>query len=119
MDELMWGEPLDGGVEALGGPFDLVLASDVIYSEEQVEPLLTSLKALCGPHTLVLLAGELRNDTVVELFLEQALRDFLVCRAPHPFPGPHLGPTESVWAPRVAVYCLKKASPFVDRHDCD
>ncbi|VAI00272.1 unnamed protein product [Triticum turgidum subsp. durum] len=54
--ELVWGD----GYE-LDPPPELVLGSDVVYSEEAVGDLLATLCRLAGPRTTVLLAGELRN----------------------------------------------------------
>lgn len=48
----------------------LVLGSDVIYSEEAVEDLLTTLKQLSGTHTTIFLAGELRNGKVSKPLLK-------------------------------------------------
>ncbi|CAK9213219.1 unnamed protein product [Sphagnum troendelagicum] len=98
--ELTWGETLDDEVvEPLP---DFVLASDVVYNEDVVPELLKTLQGLTGPHTTVLLAGELRNDAVLECFFTCALVDFVVGRV-----------RESDWHPdfqssRVAVYVLSR-----------
>ncbi len=55
--KLCWGEP----VGHLRPPFDLVLASDVIYQSEAVPALLATLRKLSGPSTLILLAAEHRE----------------------------------------------------------
>ncbi|GAB4820725.1 hypothetical protein N2152v2_007771 [Parachlorella kessleri] len=55
---LRWGE----GVAHLQPPFDLVLASDVIYQAEAVPALLATLRDLSGPRTLILLAAEHREQ---------------------------------------------------------
>ncbi|KAL6861697.1 hypothetical protein ACP4OV_017397 [Aristida adscensionis] len=72
--ELVWGD--DPDPELLNPLPDFVLGSDVIYNEEAVDDLLVTLKQLSGPQTTILLAGELRNDAVLECFLEAALEDF-------------------------------------------
>lgn len=54
---LQWGQP----VGHLGPPFDLVLASDVIYKAALIQPLLATLRELSGPRTLLLLAAEHRE----------------------------------------------------------
>jgi hypothetical protein len=79
-----------------------VLASDVVYNEDVVPELLKTLQGLTGLHTTVLLAGELRNDAVLECFFTCALVDFVVGRV-----------RESDWHPdfrssRVAVYVLSR-----------
>lgn len=53
---LPWGQSVD----ALDPPFDLILASDVIYQEECISDLITTLISLSGKHTRVLLANEHR-----------------------------------------------------------
>ncbi|GAB4850499.1 hypothetical protein Ancab_029805 [Ancistrocladus abbreviatus] len=78
VSELIWGDDPDAElVEPLA---DYVLGSDVIYSEGAVGDLLTTLRQLCGTHTTVFLASELRNDAVLEYFLEAAMKDFLIGR---------------------------------------
>ncbi|KAK3128140.1 hypothetical protein QOZ80_6BG0457500 [Eleusine coracana subsp. coracana] len=72
--DLVWG---DDPHQQLLLP-DFVLGSDVIYNEEAVDDLLLTLKQLSGQHTTILLAGELRNDAVLECFLEAAMDDFIV-----------------------------------------
>ena len=55
---LNWGDPVD---VALAPPFDIVLASDVLYQHEWVDPLLQTLKSLSGPSTQIFLANEHRS----------------------------------------------------------
>ncbi|OMO52014.1 Nicotinamide N-methyltransferase-like protein [Corchorus capsularis] len=98
--ELTWGD--DPDPDLIEPPPDYVLGSDVIYSEEAVVDLLDTLLQLCGTQTTVILSGELRNDTVLECFLEAAVKDFVVGRV-----------DQSEWHPdycsrRVAMYILVK-----------
>ncbi|GMH03916.1 hypothetical protein Nepgr_005755 [Nepenthes gracilis] len=100
--ELIWGEEPDP--EVLEPLADYVLGSDVIYSEEAVGDLLATLRQLCGIHTTGILAGELRNDAVLEYFLEVAMEDFLIGRV-----------DQTDWHPdyhsqRVVIYMLTKKS---------
>lgn len=107
-----------------------VLGSDVIYSEGAVGDLLDTLLQLCGTQTTIFLAGELRNgkslsltitlfslsvgsslgsqyffwfaDSVLEYFLEAAMKDFVIGRV-----------EQTQWhpdycSPRVVVYILVK-----------
>ncbi|XP_044426012.1 protein-lysine methyltransferase METTL21D [Triticum aestivum] len=80
--ELVWGDEYELDPELLlwldpeAEPPELVLGSDVVYIEEAVGDLLATLTRLAGPRTTVLLAGELRNDVVVECFLEAAMAEF-------------------------------------------
>ncbi|KAK9115477.1 hypothetical protein Sjap_014424 [Stephania japonica] len=76
--ELVWGEDLDP--DLTNPPPDYVLASDVIYSEGAVKDLLATLRQLCGMQTTILLSGELRNDAILEHFLDLAIKDFVVGR---------------------------------------
>ena len=55
--------PLDWcapNVSTLGPPFDLVLASDVLYQVHVLPAFVSTLRALCGPATEVLLSNEHR-----------------------------------------------------------
>lgn len=100
--ELTWGDDPD---QELIQPFpDYVLGSDVIYSERAVGDLLDTLLQLCGTQTTIFLAGELRNDSVLEYFLEAAMKDFVIGRV-----------EQTQWhpdycSPRVVVYILVKKS---------
>lgn len=76
--ELQWGD--DPDLELIEPPPDFVLGSDVIYSEGAVLDLLSTLRQLCGCETTVFLAGELRNDAVLEYFLDCAMDDFIIGR---------------------------------------
>ncbi|CAN6577688.1 unnamed protein product [Malus baccata var. baccata] len=76
--EFTWGD--DPDPELTEPPPDLVLGSDVIYSEEAVLDLLSALQQLSGGETTIFLAGELRNDAVLEYFLECAMKDFVIGR---------------------------------------
>ncbi|CAM8937064.1 unnamed protein product [Rhodiola kirilowii] len=79
-----------------------VIGSDVVYSEEAVTDLITTLVDLCGAETTVFLAGELRNDAILECFLEAVMKEFVVGRV-----------EQTLWhpdyhSPRVAMYVLIK-----------
>ncbi|KAM3392809.1 hypothetical protein ACQJBY_013773 [Aegilops geniculata] len=106
--ELVWGDDYELDPELLdteAEPPELVLGSDVVYSEEAVGDLLATLTRLAGPRTTVLLAGELRNDVVVECFLEAAMAEF------------EIGCIEQEqWHPdfrtnRVAIFILVRKTP--------
>ncbi|KAL8134941.1 hypothetical protein AgCh_009814 [Apium graveolens] len=98
--ELTWG---DHPHPTLINPSpDYVLGSDVIYSEEAVIDLIETLVELCGPQTTIILAGELRNDAILEYFLEAAMKVFVIGRI-----------AQSQWHPdycssRVVMYALVK-----------
>ncbi|XP_057994084.1 uncharacterized protein LOC110655310 isoform X2 [Hevea brasiliensis] len=98
--ELVWGdEPDQDLVEPVP---DYILGSDVIYSEEAVMDLLDTLMQLCGIQTTIFLAGELRNDTVLEYFLEAAMKNFMVGRVEQTQWHP------DYWSSRMVLYVLTK-----------
>ncbi|KAF2290243.1 hypothetical protein GH714_005156 [Hevea brasiliensis] len=98
--ELVWGnEPDQDLVEPVP---DYILGSDVIYSEEAVMDLLDTLMQLCGIQTTIFLAGELRNDTVLECFLEAAMKNFVVGRVEQTQWHP------DYWSCRMVLYVLTK-----------
>uniref|UniRef100_J3MAG8 Uncharacterized protein n=2 Tax=Oryza brachyantha TaxID=4533 RepID=J3MAG8_ORYBR len=107
--DLIWGH--DPHPDLLDPPLHFVLGSDVIYSEEAVDDLLITLKQLSGPHTTIILAGELRNDVVLECFLDAAMEDFQVgCIE------------QEQWHPdfrtrRVALFILVKKRPLALQPD--
>ncbi|TVT99318.1 hypothetical protein EJB05_55318 [Eragrostis curvula] len=76
--DLVWGDDLHPNLLQQQPLPDFLLGSDVIYNEEAVDDLLLTLDQLSGQHTTILLAGELRNDAVLECFLEAAMDNFLV-----------------------------------------
>ncbi|KAL8479547.1 hypothetical protein ACS0TY_026447 [Phlomoides rotata] len=100
VDELTWGDHLD---RVFTNPLpDFVFGSDVVYSEGAVKDLIETLVELCGKLTTVVLAGELRNDAILEYFLEAATKEFIVGRV-----------DQEQWHPdycssRVAMYVLVK-----------
>lgn len=74
--ELTWGNDLE---RDLYYPCpEYVLGSDVIYGEEAVMDLLATLSDLCGTETTIILASELRNDAILEYFLEAARKEFII-----------------------------------------
>lgn len=100
VNELTWGYNLDPDLRDPSP--DYVLGSDVIYSEEAVMDLLETLVDLCGRETTIILAGELRNDAILEYFLEAATKEFIVGRV-----------DQNQWHPdyrslRVVIYVLVK-----------
>ncbi|KAL0914160.1 hypothetical protein M5K25_017670 [Dendrobium thyrsiflorum] len=100
--ELSWGDDLS--TEFVAPLPDFVVGSDVIYSEDAVTDLLHTLRQLSGSHTTIFLAGELRNNAVLECFLEAALEEFQIG---------HIDQTQ--WHPefrshRVVLFVLVKKS---------
>lgn len=98
--ELTWGD--DPDAKLINPLPDYVLGSDVVYSEGSVIDLMASLVELCGTQTTIILAGELRNDAILEYFLEEATKEFIIGRI-----------DQSEWhpdycSPRVVIYILMK-----------
>ncbi|KAJ7517357.1 hypothetical protein O6H91_21G020500 [Diphasiastrum complanatum] len=96
--DLKWGDEIPSNL--FKPSLDYVFASDVVYNEDVVPELLSSIRGLCSPQTTVLIAGELRNDSVLERFLELALKDFQIGRI-----------QETSWHPsyrsqRVAIFVM-------------
>ncbi|KAK6146322.1 hypothetical protein DH2020_020191 [Rehmannia glutinosa] len=100
VNELTWGDDLS--TDFTNPIPDFVFGSDVVYSEGAVMDLMETLVELCGKQTTVILAGELRNDAILEYFLEAAIKEFVVGRV-----------DQEQWHPdyhssRVAIYVLVK-----------
>ncbi|XP_047308203.1 protein N-lysine methyltransferase METTL21D isoform X2 [Impatiens glandulifera] len=74
--ELDWGN-MDH-VRAVCPPFDFVIGTDVVYSENLLEPLLHTILSLSGPKTTILLGYEIRSTNVHEQMLELWKRNFEV-----------------------------------------
>jgi hypothetical protein len=55
--ELSWGSPLS---DQILPPYDMVVASDVIYELINIDDLIKSISDLCGAHTVVYLAYRCR-----------------------------------------------------------
>ncbi|ERN14040.1 protein-lysine methyltransferase METTL21D [Amborella trichopoda] len=70
-------------VRALKPPFDFVIATDVVYLENGVEPLLMTMEKLCGPESVVLLGYQLRSPEADRLFWEMCPRFFRVEKVRH------------------------------------
>ena len=69
--ELMWGSC----VQNFDPPLDIIVATDVVYNHDVVQPLVDTLKALSGPHTHVYFAYG-RNRTAEESFFNLAHKEF-------------------------------------------
>eukprot|EP00041_Stephanoeca_diplocostata_P012911 m.217800 g.217800 ORF g.217800 m.217800 type:complete len:394 (-) comp19140_c0_seq1:564-1745(-) len=70
VQELFWGAQKEKDVLGNNTRASVVLASDVVYSEDTVIPLADTLEALCGPQTLCLLGFRNRtsSDTIAKFF---------------------------------------------------
>lgn len=70
-------------INALNPPFDFVIATDVVYIEETVGPLLAAMKALVADNGVVLLGYQLRSPEADRLFWEMCPIFFNVEKVPH------------------------------------
>jgi hypothetical protein len=66
----------------MAAPYDLVVASDVVYKESDVPPLVATLEALVPINGLALVTNEDRNHVATELFLKLLSNGFKVKRLP-------------------------------------
>ncbi|XP_057865530.1 uncharacterized protein LOC131073157 isoform X2 [Cryptomeria japonica] len=78
--ELDWGNELH--IAAADPPFDYIIATDVVYAERLLEPLLKTILSLSGPRTTILLGYELRSTIVHEKMNELWKANFDVKRVP-------------------------------------
>ncbi|XP_059659799.1 uncharacterized protein LOC132306430 [Cornus florida] len=79
--QLYWTNP--DHIKALGPPFDLVIATDVVYIEETVGPLISAMEALVRDTGVVLLGYQLRSPEAHGLFWELVGRVFDAEKVPH------------------------------------
>eukprot|EP00250_Pteridium_aquilinum_P006140 c16113_g1_i2 orf=68-754(+) len=66
ISQLYWGNAAQ--IAALKPPFDFIIATDVVYIENIVEPLLSTICALAGPSSVILLGYQIRSPEADELF---------------------------------------------------
>ncbi|KAA8524313.1 hypothetical protein F0562_010736 [Nyssa sinensis] len=100
MTQLYWTNP--DQIKALGPPFDLVIATDVVYIEESVGPLLSAMAALVADTGVVLLGYQLRSPEAHRLFWELCGDVFNVEKVPHE----HLHPEYAY--EETDVYIMRK-----------
>lgn len=73
VEALVWGSQ-SGHLEA---PFDIIIATDVMYIVEALNPLIQTIKYLSGPKTTVLLAYG-RNRQAEEMFVAKIAPHFVM-----------------------------------------
>ena len=81
ISQLYWGN--SSQISALKSPFDYIIATDVVYIENIVEPLLSTLNALSGPSTIIFLGYQVRSPEAHELFWRLCPELFYVKKVPH------------------------------------
>ncbi|PON97839.1 Lysine methyltransferase [Trema orientale] len=70
-------------IKSLKPPYDVVLATDVVYIEESVGPLISAMEALVAEDGVVLLGYQLRSPEAHKLFWEMSERVFEIEKVPH------------------------------------
>ena len=66
--QLVWGNGKQ--IDDLKPPFDFIIAADVVYLEEIVDPLIETMRDLSAYDTIIVLGYKLRQEEAHELFWE-------------------------------------------------
>lgn len=91
-------------IGALNPPYDVVVATDVVYIEESVGPLVSAMEALVADDGVVLLGYQLRSPEAHKLFWDMSERVFEIHKVPHE----HLHPEYAYEEADVYVFKKKK-----------
>ncbi|KAL2924834.1 Protein-lysine methyltransferase METTL21D [Bienertia sinuspersici] len=78
--ELDWGNK--DHIQAVDPPYDIVIGTDVVYSEHLLDPLLQTIHDLSGPRTTIVLGYEIRSTSVHEKMLQMWKSNFDVKTVP-------------------------------------
>ena len=70
-------------IKSLKPPYDVVLATDVVYIEESVGPLVSAMEVLVADDGVVLLGYQLRSPEAHKLFWEMSEKVFEIEKVPH------------------------------------
>ncbi|KAL6134115.1 hypothetical protein ACLB2K_066348 [Fragaria x ananassa] len=70
-------------IAALSPPYDVVVATDVVYIEETVGPLISTMEAMVKDDGVVLLGYHLRSPEAHKLFWEMCEGVFVIEKVPH------------------------------------
>lgn len=70
-------------IKALHPPFDIVIATDVVYIEETVGPLVSAMKSLVKDDGVVLLGYQVRSPEADVLFWQMVEEGFTIEKVPH------------------------------------
>ncbi|VFR01590.1 unnamed protein product [Cuscuta campestris] len=97
---LYWNKP--DQISALGKRFDFVIATDVVYLEETVGPLISAMESLLKEHGVVLLGYQLRSPEAHRMFWDLCPEVFDAERVPQEHLHPEYGYEET------SVYILRK-----------
>lgn len=89
-------------LESLRPPFDFVVAADVVYLEESVEPLVSAMEGLVAPSGVVLLGYQVRSPEAHCKFWDVCGRVFEAEKVPHEDLHPDYAYEDT------AIYILRK-----------
>ncbi|KAH7691976.1 Lysine methyltransferase protein [Dioscorea alata] len=78
--ELDWGNK--DHIRSVCPPFDYIIATDVVYAEHLLDPLVETILALAGPRTTILIGYEIRSNTVHEQMTNMWKNNFEVKTIP-------------------------------------
>eukprot|EP00252_Welwitschia_mirabilis_P022108 TRINITY_DN5882_c0_g2_i3.p1 TRINITY_DN5882_c0_g2~~TRINITY_DN5882_c0_g2_i3.p1 ORF type:complete len:148 (+),score=16.18 TRINITY_DN5882_c0_g2_i3:347-790(+) len=81
VSQLIWSNGKQ--IEVLKPPFDFIVATDVVYLEDSVDPLLETMNVLSGPNSVILLGYQIRSPEAHKLFWEKLPNYFVAERVPH------------------------------------
>eukprot|EP00850_Spirogloea_muscicola_P013073 SM000087S23355 [mRNA] locus=s87:265381:268142:+ [translate_table: standard] len=79
--ELQWGN--EKHIAAANGPYDYIVATDVAYNEQLVEPLVDTILSLSTSSTTILVGQESRSTIVDALLLKKCKQHFTVKKVSH------------------------------------
>ncbi|KZV54213.1 hypothetical protein F511_36781 [Dorcoceras hygrometricum] len=91
-------------IKLLKPPFDFVIATDVVYIEKTVGPLIQAMEGLLSDNGVVLLGYQLRSPEAHKMFWEMCVEVFDVDKIPHE----HLHPDYAYEETDVYVLRRKK-----------
>ncbi|PIN03791.1 putative N2,N2-dimethylguanosine tRNA methyltransferase [Handroanthus impetiginosus] len=100
--QFYWGN--EEQIKLLKPPFDFVFATDVVYLEETVAPLVKAMEGLMADDGVVMLSYQLRSPEAHKLFWEMCHDVFDVERIPHE----HLHPEYAYEETDIYVFRKKK-----------
>ncbi|GFQ02143.1 protein-lysine methyltransferase mettl21d [Phtheirospermum japonicum] len=99
---LYWGN--EAQVMSLKPPFDLVIATDVVYMEDTLAPLIKLMQMLVADDGVVLMGYQLRSSEAHKLFWEMCVDVFDAEKIPHE----HLHPEYAYEESDVYIFRKKK-----------
>lgn len=81
ISQLYWNN--EKQIQVLKPPFDFIVATDVVYLENIVEPLISTMNVLAGANTVILLGYQIRSPEAHRFFWQICPNYFTVEKVPH------------------------------------